>query len=457
MNAPTPARPSVTTTTATLTPLAQRYAEVRARMPALAAPLSEADCQAQSMPDASPVKWHLAHVTWFFETFVLEAFEPDFRPHHPAYRVLFNSYYKAVGDQHPRAERGLVTRPGLAEVLAYRQQVDERMAALLQQAHRLNADDQGRLRQLVALGLQHEQQHQELLLTDLKHLLSRNPLCPVYQPGWPLAPVAAVPLAWLAQPDGLAELGHDSSGGDGDPEAFAFDNESPRHRVWLRPYALANRLVTHGEWAEFVADGGYRQARWWLSAGWDWVQQQRIEAPLYWQADERVADRWHCFTLHGLAPMDPHTPITHVSLYEADAFARWKAATEASASGARLPTEAEWEQAAAPLAARGLAQGNFVESRALHPMPVARNETGLLQLFGDCWEWTASAYSAYPGYQPWAGAVGEYNGKFMIDQTVLRGGSCASPRSHLRASYRNFFPAAARWQFSGLRLARDLC
>ena len=444
--------------------LANRYAELRARMPALAAPLSEADCQAQSMPDASPVKWHLAHVTWFFETFVLEVFETDFRPHHPAYRVLFNSYYQAVGDRYPRAERGLVTRPGLAEVLAYRRNVDERMTALLQQTEvqtevRANAHEDGgrqaRLHELVNLGLQHEQQHQELLLTDLKHLLSKNPLFPVYQPGWPLAPVAAIPLSWVEQQAGLSEMGHDSDGG-----SFAFDNESPRHRVWLRPHALANRLVTHGEWAEFVADGGYREARWWLSAGWDWVQQQRISAPMYWHADAHKAERWHCFTLHGLAPLDPHTPMTHINLYEADAYARWRAATDASARGARLPTEAEWEHAAAPLAARGLsqgmAQGNFVESRALHPMPVARREEGLLQLFGDCWEWTASAYSAYPGYQPWAGAVGEYNGKFMIDQTVLRGGSCVSPRSHLRASYRNFFPAAARWQFSGLRLARDL-
>jgi ergothioneine biosynthesis protein EgtB len=453
MSTPTPAPATPrrqASIAATATPLLQRYADVRARMPALAAPLSEADCQAQSMPDASPVKWHLAHVTWFFETFLLERFEVDFHPHHPAYRVLFNSYYKAVGDQHPRAERGLVTRPGLAEVLAYRRDVDERMAALLQQAEdRADTAEAAELLALVELGLQHEQQHQELLLTDLKHLLSRNPLHPVYQPGWPLAQVAAVPLGWVNLTGGLVETGHADPG-------FSFDNESPRHTSWLRPYALANRLITHGEWAEFVADGGYRDARWWLSAGWDWVQQQHIGAPMYWHADEAVADRWHCFTLHGLAPLDPRTPITHISLFEADAYARWKDATDADARGARLPTEAEWEHAAAPLAARALAQGNFVESRALHPMPVPRQEAGLLQLFGDCWEWTASAYSPYPGYKPWAGAVGEYNGKFMIDQTVLRGGSCASPRSHLRASYRNFFPTSARWQFSGVRLARDL-
>jgi ergothioneine biosynthesis protein EgtB len=453
MRAPPPgqARPrTADAAAAPLAALARRYVELRARMPALAAPLSEADCQAQSMPDASPVKWHLAHVSWFFETFVLERFEAGFRPCHPGYRVLFNSYYRAVGEPHPRAERGLVTRPGLAEVLAYRQQVDERMAAVLQQARaQPEHPDSAALAARVELGLQHEQQHQELLLTDLKHLLSCNPLHPVYQAGWPLAQVSARPLGWVEQAGGLVDIGH---GGEG----FAFDNEGPRHAVFLRPYALGNRLVTHGEWAAFVADGGYRQPRWWLSAGWDWVQQQRIAAPLYWQADAAVAGRWHCFTLHGLVPLDPHTPITHISLYEADAYARWVAANDGTARGARLPTEAEWEHAAAPLAAQGLAQGNFVESRALHPMPVPRAEAGLQQLFGDCWEWTASAYSPYPGYRPWAGAVGEYNGKFMIDQSVLRGGSCASPRSHLRASVRNFFPASARWQFSGLRLARDL-
>jgi ergothioneine biosynthesis protein EgtB len=428
--------------------LARRYTELRARMPALAAPLSEADCQAQSMPDASPVKWHLAHVTWFFETFVLEVHEPGFRPFHPAYRSLFNSYYNAVGDKHPRAQRGLVTRPGLAEVLAYRAQVDERLQALLAAAGR-GGELPPALAALVELGLQHEQQHQELLLTDLKHLLSCNPLLPVYQPGWPLAQVRAVPLRWLAQGDGLVEIGRNESDG------FSFDNEGPRHAVYLRPYALANRLVTHGEWAEFIADGGYAEPRWWLSAGWDWVQAQGIGAPLYWHADSAVAGRWHCYTLHGLVPLDPHTPVTHISLYEADAYARWRSASDAGCRGARLPTEAEWEHAAAPLEATGLAQGNFADSRALHPMPVSADAPGLVQLYGDCWEWTASSYSPYPGYRPWDGAVGEYNGKFMLDQSVLRGGSCASPRSHLRASYRNFFPAAARWQFSGLRLACD--
>ncbi len=431
--------------------LVEAYLTVRNETECRVAPLTAEDQLIQSMPDASPAKWHLAHVTWFFETFVLEAFEAGFRPFHPAFRSLFNSYYNAVGDKHPRAQRGLVTRPGLAEVLDYRAQVDARMQALLASAGR-GGEISPALAALVELGLQHEQQHQELLLTDLKHLLSCNPLLPVYQPGWPLAPVAAVPLSWVAQGDGLVEIG--LTAGDR-ADAFSFDNESPRHPTFLRPHALANRLVTHGEWADFVADGGYRDPRWWLSAGWDWVQAQGITAPLYWQADTQRAGRWHCYTLHGLAPLDPHTPVTHLSLYEADAYARWRSASDSGCRGARLPTEAEWEHAAAAAEATSLAQGNFVESRALHPMPVSADAPGLVQLFGDCWEWTASSYSPYPGYRPWAGAVGEYNGKFMLDQSVLRGGSCASPRSHLRASYRNFFPASARWQFSGLRLACD--
>ncbi len=435
--------------------LLARCGAVRAQTEALAAPLSEADCQAQSMPDASPVKWHLAHVTWFFETFVLAPHERDFEPFHPAYRVLFNSYYNAVGDKHPRPQRGLITRPGLAEVLRYRRQVDDRLAALALRAARDSALAAA-IEPLLTLGLQHEQQHQELLLTDLKHLLSLNPLQPAYQPRWPLAPVrAAAPHGWLAHEAGLVETGHDAARG-----GFAFDNESPRHRSWLRPFEIGSRLVTHGEWATFVADGGYRDARWWLAAGWDWVQAQRIEAPLYWRREpgDDHGEGWSTFTLNGRVPLDPHTPVVHLSLYEADAYARWRGATDASCRGARLPTEAEWEHAAAPHEASGLAEGLFLESGALHPMPAAREATPGVpaQLFGSVWQWTASAYAPYPGYQPWAGAVAEYNAKFMIDQTVLRGGSCASPRSHLRASYRNFFPAATRWQFAGLRLARDL-
>ncbi len=398
--------------------LARRYARVRAHTDALAAPLSEADCQVQSMPDASPVKWHLAHVTWFFETFVLEPHEPGFRPFHPAFRVLFNSYYNAVGDKHPRPQRGLVTRPGLAEVRRYRQAVDERIAALLARGAR-DAALGGVLAPLLELGLQHEQQHQELLLTDLTHLLSLNPLQPAYDDGPGPAPMPAQAAGWIAHDGGLVEIGHDAGAG-----GFAFDNEGPRHRVFLRPFEIATRPVSNAEWAAFIADGGYRQPRWWLSAGWDWVQAQHIDSPLYWRREHAGdgLDAHSGFGLHGRRALDPHAPVCHVSLYEADAYARWR--------GARLPTEAEWEHAA-----------------TTQPAPA--------QCFGAVWQWTASPYSPYPGYTPWPGAVGEYNGKFMIDQTVLRGSSWATPAGHARASYRNFFPASTRWQFAGLRLARD--
>ena len=417
--------------------LARRLREVRARSVALVAPLSAEDCQAQSMPDTSPAKWHLAHTTWFFETLVLERFEPRFRAFNASYRVLFNSYYNAVGDKHPRPQRGLLTRPGLAEVLAWREQVDARLAALL---HRHPGDEAAAL---LELGLQHEQQHQELLLTDVKHLLAANPLQPVYTPRWPLASVQPVPVRWLEMAGGRHDIGHAGSG-------FAFDNEGPRHPVWLQPHALANRHVTHGDWAAFVADNGYRDPRWWLSAGWDWVQAHGVQRPLYWQPE---ANGFSSFTLHGRAPIDPHTPITHISFFEADAYCRWLGATHVSFRGARLPTEAEWEAAVAPNEAAHIDAGHFADSEALHPLPT---EGGALPLWmGDVWAWTRCAYEPYPGFQPWDGAVGEYNGKFMLNQQVLRGGSCATPRSHIRASYRNFFPADARWQFSGLLLARD--
>lgn len=431
-------------------PWQARYAQVRAQTLTLAAPLSEADCQVQSMPDASPVKWHLAHVTWFFETFVLEHHAPRFKPFNPAFRVLFNSYYQGVGEQHPRAQRGLITRPGLAEVLAYRDHVDTQMAELLRLPPARLAPD---LQALVELGLQHEQQHQELLLTDVLHLLSCNPLNPVYQPRRPLAPVAPLTLHWHAFQAGLVDVGHSGAG-------FAFDNETPRHRQWLQPYALASRLVTHGEWAHFVADGGYTTARWWTSAGWDWVRGQQVQAPLYWRRSGRAApmqEDWHSFTLHGLVPIDAGTPITHISWFEADAFARWWSAQHPGRPPVRLPTEGEWEHAAQAHAAAALAAGNFLESGALHPMPLAAPPAaGPAQLLGDVWEWTASSYLPYPGFKAWDGAVGEYNAKFMVNQMVLRGGSCATPRSHIRCSYRNFFPTDARWQFNGLRLAHDL-
>jgi ergothioneine biosynthesis protein EgtB len=425
---------------------ARRYQAVRQQSLALAAPLSEADCQAQSMPDASPAKWHLAHTTWFFETFILERFESDFQPFDPAFRMLFNSYYQGVGEAYPRPQRGLITRPGLAEVKAYRAQVDGRMHALLAPG----AD--GELAALLELGLQHEQQHQELLLTDLKHLLSCNPTNPVYHPQWPLAAVAPQPLRWCAFDGGITHVGHAGEG-------FAFDNEGPRHATLLQPYALASRLVTHGEWRDFMDDGGYADPRWWMAAGWDWVRSQAIHAPLYWQrtgtTDDAPAQHgpWTSFTLHGRMPIDPHTPVVHISWFEADAYARWRGAQDGQPL--RLPTEAEWEHAAQQGPA-WMNDGNFLDSGALHPMPLARDQHhGLRQMGGDVWEWTASPYTAYPGYRPWAGAVGEYNGKFMVNQMVLRGGSCATPRDHIRPSYRNFFPTEARWQFSGLRLAKD--
>lgn len=407
---------------------ASRYTAVRAQTEALAAPLTPEDCALQSMPDASPVKWHLAHTSWFFETFVLAEFAAGYAPFDPAFRVLFNSYYVGVGDRHPRPERGLISRPGLATVVSYRRHVDDAMRSLL--ARPLPPDAAAR----VELGLQHEQQHQELVLTDVLHLLSRNPARPVYAPRRPVAPIVPQRAAWHAYDGGLVTAGHDGAG-------FAFDNEGPAHRVFVAPFALASQPVTHGEFAAFVADGGYRRPELWLSAGWDAVVARGWEAPLYW---ERGSGGWRAFTLHGMADVDADTPVCHVSFYEADAFARW--------AGARLPTEIEWE-----LAARTQpVTGNFLESGALHPLPRAADAGGgPAQLFGDVWEWTRSDYAPYPGYRAAPGAVGEYNGKFMSGQYVLRGGSCATPAAHVRATYRNFFPPDARWQFSGVRLARD--
>jgi ergothioneine biosynthesis protein EgtB len=403
------------------------FAAVRARTLALAEPLSEEDCCVQSMPDASPVKWHLAHTTWFFETFILEKYERPFRPFNPAFRVLFNSYYNGVGEKHPRPQRGLLTRPALHEVHAYRADVDARMAALLA----ARGEDR-ELRLLTTLGLNHEQQHQELILTDVKHLLSMNPLKPAYLRRTSASPARAAPLEWLEFEGGVVEIGHDGNG-------FCFDNELPRHKQYLHPYRLASRLVTNGEYLRFVEDGGYGNPLLWLSEGWDWVQANAVEHPMYWM---REGAAWTEFTLNGVRPLDPDLPVAHVSYFEADACARW--------AGARLPTEAEWEHAAGSLPVTG----NLAGAEALHPRPATG--PGLQQIFGDAWEWTQSSYAPYPGYRAPAGAIGEYNGKFMVNQYVLRGGSCATPDDHIRATYRNFFPAAARWQFSSVRLARDL-
>jgi ergothioneine biosynthesis protein EgtB len=416
---------------ADIDPLAELFRSVRTVTQRLAAPLSPEDCMVQSMADASPVKWHLAHTTWFFETFVLERYASGYRPFHPAFRVLFNSYYNTVGDKHPRPERGLLTRPQLAEILEYRAYVDERVLALLGNTHGISPECLG----LVTLGVNHEEQHQELILTDIKHLLSKSPLEPAYSERWPLVPVRPARSRWVGFPGGEFEIGHTGP-------AFAFDNETPRHRLLLQPFELASHPVTYGQFATFIEDGGYRRPELWLSLGWDTVQAQGWQAPLYWAKRD---GQWTTFTLHGRVVIEPHTPVCHLSYFEADAYARW--------AEARLPTEAEWETAAGT----AIVHANFLESGALHPLAPQREPAagGLTQIYGDVWEWTRSGYEPYPGYRPAPGAVGEYNAKFMCSQYVLRGGSCATPKRHIRPSYRNFFPPEARWQFSGLRLARD--
>jgi len=409
--------------------LAGRYRDVRTLTERLRAPLSAEDCQAQSMDDASPVKWHLAHTSWFFETFVLESARSDYRPFHPAFRVVFNSYYQQVGAQHPRPQRGLLTRPSLDEVLAYRAHVDRHVLDLLADA---NGAGNPSLAAVIELGLHHEQQHQELILTDAKHLLAGNPLRPAYRSSGAAVRASGAALRWEVHAGGMHELGHDGRG-------FAFDNEGPRHAVTLTPFALATRLVTNAEFLAFIEAGGYEQPALWLSDGWNVARARQWRAPLYWEQRDGA---WWQFTLGGLRPLAPDEPVCHVSLYEADAYATW--------AEARLPTEAEWEVAAAaePVA------GNLLDSGQLHPAAAPRGN-GVQQLFGDVWEWTRSAYAPYPGYRAPAGALGEYNGKFMCNQFVLRGGSCATPASHIRATYRNFFPPDARWQFTGIRLAKD--
>lgn len=406
-------------------PLLDRLRRVRRQTEALAEPLSPEDQTVQSMPDASPTKWHLAHTTWFFETFLLKPQLPTYRPFDPAYEYLFNSYYEAVGPRHPRPQRGMISRPGVEEVLAYRRHVTEAMAELIDAA-RGNSTD------LIELGLHHEQQHQELILMDIKHALSLNPLFPTYAAE--RAPEAAgAPLGWIDFEGGLIETGHAGEG-------FAFDNEGPRHRSWVDPFALATRLVTCSEYQAFIDDGGYRRPEFWLSAGWDVVNQRGWQAPLYWH-EERI------FTLAGLRPRRAEEPVCHVSFYEAAAYAKW--------AGKRLPREEEWELAATDATPPGkTVDGNMLDDGHLHPAP-AQGE-GLVQMIGHAWEWTASPYVAYPGFREPPGAIGEYNGKFMANQMVLRGGCAATPRDHIRATYRNFFPPDARWMFGGIRLAEDL-
>ena len=403
--------------------MATRFTQVRCRTLELCAGLSAEDMQLQSMPDASPGKWHLAHTTWFFEQFVLGR-DPDYRPRDAAWNRLFNSYYESVGPMHARPRRGLLSRPSLDDVRDYRHAVDDAINGLL------DRDDDPDIATLVELGIQHEQQHQELLLTDIKHALWCNPLQPAYRAPIPSMGASAVPLRFVDRRDGIVEIGHRGEG-------FAFDNETPRHRSLLQPHALANRLVTNAEYLAFVREGGYREPGLWLSDGWATVQREGWKHPLYWQDD--LASE---FTLAGVRALDPHEPACHLSYYEAEAFARW--------AGARLPTEAEWEAAAQGVAVHG----NLQDERRFQPR-AAQGDAELLQLYGDVWEWTASPYIGYPRFRPLPGSLGEYNGKFMCGQWVLRGGSCVTPRDHIRATYRNFFPPQARWQFAGLRLGQD--
>ena len=426
---PSPVRPDRATALAA-SPLAERFAAVRDLTLALAAPLSDADATVQSMADASPTKWHMAHTTWFFETFVLRDHVSGYALHDERFPFLFNSYYEAEGRRHARDRRGMVTRPSLDEVRAYRAHVD---AALLDALPTLSEDAQA----LVALGCHHEEQHQELLVTDILHMFSENPLEPAMWPAARKIPVAMPgPIGWIERGSEIVEIGHHGEG-------FAFDCEGPRHDALLSPHAIADRTVTNGEWAAFIADGGYRDARHWLADGWAWVKAEGIVAPLYWEEqDGESGSGWTRFGLDGRRAIDPAAPVTHVSFFEADAYASW--------AGVRLPTEFEWEAAAASHDASG---GNQMDvAGPVEPRPSA----GGPAFFGDVWEWTGSAYRPYPKFAKVEGAVGEYNGKFMSSQFILRGGSCATPRGHVRASYRNFFYPHQRWQFTGVRLAKDI-
>jgi ergothioneine biosynthesis protein EgtB len=436
-----------------------RFESVRAFSEALSANLDPEDCVAQSMPDASPTKWHLAHTTWFFETFVLKEHVPNYTPFHPTFGYLFNSYYNGAGERHARLERGVLTRPTLSEILAYRAHVDEHMIALIR-GSRLGASTD--MQRVIEIGLHHEQQHQELILTDIKHLFAQNPLLPAYRPTLATTTRSAVALGWKSLPEGVHTIGHEG-------DNFSYDNERPSHRIFVEPCRIADRLITNGEYREFIEDGGYRTPSLWLDLGWTIVQRDGWQQPLYWRGGPGGYTE---FTLAGERELCDAEPVAHVSFIEADAFARW--------AGARLPTEIEWEIACGPTTVAG----NFVDSARLHPAIAGQayddesgsratttnnnntntntntntiddSKTGIRQLFGDLWEWTSSSYAAYPGYRPDAGTLGEYNGKFMCNQFVLRGGSCASSQSHLRSTYRNFFYAPDRWQFTGIRLAKE--
>ncbi len=411
--------------------LADRYRAVRSFSHRLCEPLSPEDYVVQSMPDASPTKWHLAHTTWFFETLVLQEALPGYKAFSEEFRYLFNSYYNSLGKQFPRAQRGMLSRPTVAEVHAYRAHVDDAMNTVFDRGR---LDDDAALAAVLEIGLHHEQQHQELLLTDLKHMLAQNPTYPVYRETNLTERQLCVPLHWQRWEEGLYSIGAEG-------DSFTYDNEGPRHRHFQPAFDMSNRLIIAGEYIAFMRDGGYKRPELWLSEGWARVQQDGWSHPLYWVD---VDGQWKQFTLGGLRAVNPIEPVCHVSYFEADAFARW--------FGGRLPTESEWEI----VASTAPVTGNFVESERFHPAAAEGVNGDMRQLFGDVWEWTQSAYSPYPGYQPVPGPLGEYNGKFMCGQFVLRGGSCATSLSHIRPTYRNFFPPHARWQFSGIRLARDV-
>lgn len=459
--------PSTTLTRPSQTVLLHRYFTVRAATLAFTAPLTPEDMMVQSCPEASPVKWHLAHTSWFFETFVLAPFVPGYTAFHPNFHWLFNSYYNSLGDMPEKKLRSSFSRPPLDSILAYRSHVDSAMAALL--GNPIGEQEQEIARR-VALGLEHEQQHLELIATDIKHAFFTNPLHPAYLESWQKPPATHLPaLDFTDFAGGLTQIGVTPDLAR--PATFAFDNETPEHSVYLHPFAIANRLVTVGEYLAFVNDNGYTRPELWLSEGWSTMRADGWEAPLYWRRDSAAPSGWSVYMLHGFSPLDSllNTPVCHLSFFEADAFARW--------SGCRLPTEFEWEHAAASLetSLRETANGpelatiqmlpglttqagttaNMLERGNLHPAP-AESVSSLQQIYGDVWEWTSSGYTGYPGYRPLPGALGEYNGKFMSSQVILRGGSCVTPTTHIRATYRNFFPPGTRWQFSGLRLAQDI-
>jgi ergothioneine biosynthesis protein EgtB len=413
--------------------LSNSYSRVRQLSEELTKPLETEDYVIQSMPDVSPTKWHLAHTSWFFETFVLSEVNPNYRSPHPQFNFLFNSYYVQVGERHCRPKRGLISRPTVAEVFRYRRHVDQKILEFLEIA---NEERLREIAPIIEIGLHHEQQHQELMLTDIKHVFSENPLRPAYMGNEKKPSARLLPeINWIEYPAGVYAIGHNGGG-------FSFDNETPVHKEYANPFKLASRLVTNREYIEFIEDGGYKRPEIWLSDGWSTAEANDWNAPLYW---EEKTGNWQYFTLSGNRDIGLDEPVCHVSYYEADAFARW--------AGARLPTESEWEIAASNLSI----EGNFVENENYHPMVVSveTDNRDPEQMFGDVWEWTRSPYGPYPGYTTLPGALGEYNGKFMCNQIVLRGGSCATSRSHIRKTYRNFFPPNARWQFMGIRLARD--